>query len=205
MRRFLTLASCVALCLPGPVVADPGKPPLPPTAALPAHAQQTPAQAAAQDMMVIYEGLCLDRFPNPETFGQALAANHAIPLDAAATKAALLGHPGTAWTVAGSLGLYVVALASPPARNCVVTGEGADDEGVRAVFRMVVTSFAKDHEFGTLQNPPVAEGNVGGAPAILQQIAALPEGLPRQAFVNMGVKQANGATRLRLTREMAPH
>jgi hypothetical protein len=148
--------------------------------------------------------LCLERFPNQEALGQALAAAHAVPLDTNSTKEALLGHPGTAWTVAGSLGHYVVALESPPARNCVVTGEAAEDEGVRAVFGMLINSFANAHEFGVLQRPPLHQGKMGTAPATLQIIAATPDGRPRQAFVNMGVTEASGATRLRLTRELAP-
>jgi hypothetical protein len=195
MRRRLIAVACACV--------------LPASAAISADAPkgadgQTPAQAAAEDMMVMYEDLCLNQFPDLEALGNDLAARKAVPLDAATTNTVLLGHPGTAWTVAGTLGKYTFALEMPPARRCVVTGKAAEDEGVRTVFATLVTSYGKAHEFGNLQAPPVQSGKVGGAPATLQIIAAAPDGRSRQAFVNMGVTNPDGTSQLRLAREMAP-
>jgi hypothetical protein len=165
---------------------------------------QTPAQSAAQDMMVIYEAFCLNLFPDRDAFAKALPLHHATPLDDKTASTVLLNHQGAAWTVAGLEGTYTLALEAPPARRCVVTGNAAEDEGVQAVFGMLINSYANGHEFGALAHRPVVQGHVGTSAATLEIITAAPDGRPRQAFVNMGVVESDGTTRLRLTRELAP-
>jgi hypothetical protein len=166
---------------------------------------QTPAQSAAQDMMVIYEEFCLNRFPDRDAFAKGLPLHHATPLEDKSASTVLLGHQGAAWTVVGLEGSYTVALEALPARRCVVTGSAAEDEGVQTVFGILVNSYATAHEFGALQHLPLSQGHVGTSAATLQIITAAPDGRPRQAFVNMGVAQSDGSMRLRLTRELAPN
>jgi hypothetical protein len=207
MHRQSIVAVCAALLPPllfppSPAVAGPMAPPN--HTRSPASNGQTPAQSAAQDMMVVYEEFCLNRFPDRDSFAAGLPLHHATKLDDKAAESVLLGHQGNAWTVVGLEGSYTVALEALPARRCVVTGKAAEDEGVQTVFNMLVSSFANGHEFGALGHRPVVQGNVGTSAATMQLITAAPDGRPRQAFVNMGVVESDGSTRLRLTRELAP-
>jgi len=194
MRRLILAAALAVLSSR----ADAAPPPAPPPGAAP---DLTPPQMAAEEMMNLFNDICLARFPNEDAVGMAVAARKAVPLPAAASKAALLGRSGAAWAVPSGNGHYVLAVEMPP-RHCVVTGPAAEDDGVRTVFGMVVTSFAKGKEFGALAQPPVREGKVNGQDATIQIIAAAPQGRPRQAFVNMSMANADGTTTLRLTREL---
>jgi hypothetical protein len=195
--RLTLIAAAVLLGAAAPPAATPAD-----TAAAPD--QTTPAQDAAQDMMLIYEDICLGHFPNPASVRAAVADAQGIALKDADAREALLGHAGTAWAVNAPHGRVVVAVDTPPSRTCVVTGPAAEDDGVRAVFDLTVTSTAKTRDYGTLVKPPVRQGNVRGHAATIQLIGTATGGGRRQAFINMGVANADGSTQLRLTREVAP-
>jgi hypothetical protein len=166
--------------------------------------QTTPAQDAAQDMMLVYEDVCLNHFPNPASVRAAATDAHATPLTDAEARDALLGHAGTAWAFDAPHVRAVVAVDTPPSRTCVVTGKAAEDSGVQAVFDLMVTTAAQTLDYGPLVKPPVRQGSVGGHPASIQLIGVAPGGAKRQAFINMGAANADGSTQLRLTREVAP-
>jgi hypothetical protein len=164
----------------------------------------TPGQAASQEMLVIYEEFCLERFPSAAALQAGIAAHHLSPASAADTTDALLGHPGTAWTIATAKGHYLLALDAPPRQGCAITGRGTDDEGIRAAFNLAVEIFAQGKEFGMLQRPPLQNGHVGGLPATVQIIGATPSSYPRQAFVNTAATNPDGGTTMRLSRVFAP-
>lgn len=191
-----------ALLLPVAAAAQPKAPPPPPPDAPPETI--TPAQEAAQEMIIIYEEFCLTRFPNADAVQQGVAAHHLTVAPAQQTKDALLGRNGEAWNIVTPKGRYTLAVAARPHQGCVVTGPGADDAGIRAAFQLAVESFAQAHEYGMLQQPPLQKGQFAGHDATLQLIGATPSGWPRQAFVNMQSQLPDGAELLRLTREFAP-
>jgi hypothetical protein len=166
--------------------------------------QTTPAQDAAQDMMLVYEDVCLSHFPNPASIRAAVADAHATPLTDAEARDALMGHAGTAWAFNAPHVRAVVAVDTPPSRTCVVTGKAAEDSGVRAVFDLMVTTAAQALDYGNLVKPPLRQGTVGGRAASIQLIGAALGGSKREAFINMGLVNADGTTQLRLTREVAP-
>ncbi len=193
----------LAFLLPFAAAAAEDKAPPPPAPDAPAETL-TPDQEAAQDMLLMYEEFCLDRFPNPDAFQQDVTAHHLIPASAADASAALLGRPGAAWTTTTPHGKFVIALEATPHQGCAVTGPASDDAGIHAAFELAVESFSQAHEFGMLTRPPEQHGKVAGRDATLQIIGATPSGHPKQAFVNMLSSAADGTPRLRLTREFAP-
>ena len=195
MRAALVLllaAVPFAAAAQAPRAPEPGQPPA-----------QTPAQDAAQEMIQIYEEFCLVRFPSLPAVNEGVAAHRMDTATPAQASAALLGRPGVAWHLTTPKGNYLVAIESGGQQGCAVTGDVADDAGTRATFDLLVTAFAKTHEFGALEKPPLQQGSVAGKPAALQLIGATPDGYPRQAFVNMA--NGDGDTQhVRLTREYAP-
>jgi hypothetical protein len=164
----------------------------------------TPAQDAAQEMLIIYEEFCLDRFPNPDAIQAGIAAHHLSPATAAQATGALLGRAGSAWAVSSPKGHYLIAVEAPPHKGCAVTGQAADDEGIRAAFELSIETYTQAHEFGMLQRPPRQTGQVAGRDATVQILGATPPDRPRQAFVNMESRNPDGSTQLRLSREFAP-
>ena len=164
---------------------------------------QTPAQAAAQEMIRVYEEFCLVRFPDPQRFTEGAAAHSMTQATPAQAAQALLGKPGRAWALATPKGTYLVAIESGGRQGCAVSGNVSDDAGIRAAFGLLVTTFARAHEFGTLDHPPLHHGTARGAPAEIELIGANPDGRPRQAFVNMAAGVGD-VPQVRLTREFAP-
>jgi hypothetical protein len=193
----------IALLLPFLAAAAPDRAPPPPAPDTPPETL-TPAQLAAQDMLLMYEEFCLTRFPSPDAFQQGVAAHNLATASDADASDALLGRPGTAWTTTTPHGTFVIALETTPHQGCAVTGPGGDDAGIHAAFELAVESFAQSHEFGMLTRPPEQHGKVAGRDATLQILGATPDSRPRQAFVNMQSTTPNGAPLLRLTRELAP-
>lgn len=164
---------------------------------------QTPAQAAAQEMIQVYEEFCLVRFPDPQAVAAGAEAHHMATASAAQSAQALLGRPGEAWALVTPKGTYLVAIESGGRQGCAVSGDVADDAGIRAAFGLLVATFANAHEFGTLDHPPVRHGTAHGQPADIELIGANPDGRPRQAFVNMAAGTGD-VLHVRLTREFAP-
>ncbi len=194
--------AAIAVLLPLAAAAAEKAPPPPPPDA-PAETT-TPAQDAAQDMLVVYEEFCLQRFPNGDAIQAGIAAHHLTRATASQASDALLGRAGSAWAVASPKGNYLIAIEAPPHKGCAVTGAAADDEGIRAAFELSVESFAQANEYGMLQRPPRQTGQFAGREATIQIVGATPPGRPRQAFVNMGSRNPDGSTQLRLSREFAP-
>jgi hypothetical protein len=194
--------AAIALLLPLAAAAAEKAPPPPPPDA-PAETT-TPAQDAAQEMLIIYEEFCLDRFPNPEAIQAGVAAHHLSPATASQATDALLGRAGSAWVVVTPKFRHLIAIEAPPHKGCAITGQAADDEGIRAAFELAVESFAQAHEFGMLQRPPRQTGQVAGRDATIQILGATPPDRPRQAFVNMESHNPDGSSQLRLSREFAP-
>jgi hypothetical protein len=193
--RTLPLLAVLAALMPEAAAAqapEPGQPPA-----------QTPAQDAAQQMIQVYEEFCLVRFPNLHAVTDGVTAHHMTPAAGDQAAQALLGRPGTAWQIVTPKGTMLVAVESGGRQGCAVSGDVADDAGVRGAFDLLVTGFASGHEFGTLTKPPLQQGLVKGQPAALQLIGATPDGRPRQAFVNMATG-AGPVMHVRLTREFAP-
>jgi hypothetical protein len=195
MRRHLIAAALLLAAAAPPPAAKP----TPDT-----RGETTPAQDAAQDLMLVYEDVCLNHFPNPASIRAAADDAHATPLTDAEAHDVLMGHAGTAWAFNAPHVHAVVAVDTPPSRTCVVTGKAAEDSGVQAVFDLMVTTATKTLDYGDLVKPPLRQGAVGGHAASIQLIGATPGGAKRQAFINMGVANADGSTQLRLTREVAP-
>jgi hypothetical protein len=193
MRLALTL-----LCLlPSLAAADQ---PAPEPGQLPA---QTPAQNAAQEMIQVYEEFCLVHFPDPKAVSAAAALHHMAPATPDQAAKILLGRPGNAWTLTTPKGTYAVAIETGARQGCAVSGDVADDAGIRAAFDLLVSLFADAHEFGKLAKPKLQSGLVDKQPAQLQLIGATPDGRPKQAFVNMATGQGP-VMHVRLTREFAP-
>ncbi len=164
---------------------------------------QTPAQAAAQEMIRVYEEFCLVRFPDPQAFAAGADAHHMAAASAAQSAEALLGRPGQAWALVTPKGTYLVATESGGRQGCAVSGDVADDAGIRAAFDLLVTTYANAHEFGALDRPPMRHGTAKGQPADITLVGANPDGRPRQAFVNMAAGTGD-VLHVRLTREYAP-
>jgi hypothetical protein len=158
-----------------------------------------PDQARAQEMILIYEEFCLGYFPNQAAIEAAARTHQMTPLTPAEAAGVLLGRQGEAWRVVTPKGSYSVAIETGGRQGCAVTGEAADDDGIRAAFDLAVTSFAGGHEFGALDKPAVRHVMSDGQALALQLIGATPDGRPRQAFVNM-----SRGVQVRLTREFAP-
>jgi hypothetical protein len=154
-------------------------------------------------MIQVYEEFCLVHFPDPNAVSAGAAAHHMTPAAPDQAAKVLLGRPGSAWTLSTPKGTYTVAIESGTRQGCAVSGDVADDAGVRAAFNLLVSMFANAHEFGTLAKPKLQSGLVDKQPAQLQLIGATPDGRPRQAFVNMAT--GNGPVmHVRMTREFAP-
>jgi hypothetical protein len=194
--------AAIAVLLPLAAVAAEKAPP-PPAPDAPAEAL-TPAQEAAQEILVIYEEFCLERFPNPAAVQAGIAAHHLSAATAPQTADALLGRAGSAWAVTTPKGHYVIAIEAPPHKGCAITGAASDDEGIHAAFELAIEMYAQGHEYGMLQRPPRQTGQVAGRPATIHILGATPPDRPRQAFVNMESKNADGSSQLRLSREFAP-
>jgi hypothetical protein len=196
MRRLLLITLIAALpvrqAAADPRAPEPGQPP-----------EQTPAQQAAQEMMQVYEEFCLARFPDPKAFAEGAAAHHMAPENADQAAKILLGRPGDAWRLTTPKATYDVAIQAGGRQGCVVSGQVADDAGIRAAFDLLVGIYASSHELGTLSKPPLRTGLVKQVPAALQIIGATPDGRPRQAFVNMSTGQGP-VMQVRMTREFAP-
>jgi hypothetical protein len=195
--------TAIALLLPLTAAAAEKAPPPPPPDA-PADVL-TPGQEAAQEMLMVYEEFCLDRFPNPHAIQAGIAAHHLSPAPAPQSNDALLGRPGSVWAVATPKGHYAIAIEAAPRNGCAVTGQAADDEGIRAAFELAVEMYAQSHEFGMLQRSPRQTGQSAGRAVAIQIIGATPDGRPHQAFVNMETQNPDGSTQLRLSREFAPN
>jgi hypothetical protein len=195
--------AAIALLLPLAAAAAEKAPP-PPAPDAPADVL-TPAQEAAQEMLMIYEEFCLERFPNGEAIQAGVTAHHLSPATAAQTSDALLGRAGSAWAVNTPKGHYLIGIEAPPSKGCAVTGQASDDDGIHAAFELSVEMYTQAHEFGMLQRPPRQTGHVGGRDATIQVIGATPSGRPRQAFVNMESHNPDGSAQLRLSRELAPN
>ena len=88
---------------------------------------QTPAQAAAQEMIRVYEEFCLVRFPDPQAFAAGADAHHMAAASAAQSAEALLGRPGQAWALVTPKGTFLVATESGGRQGCAVSGDVADD------------------------------------------------------------------------------
>jgi hypothetical protein len=164
---------------------------------------QTPAQAAGQEMVRVYEEFCLVRFPDPQRFEQGAAAHHMVPANDAQSAQALLGRPGRAWQLITPKGSYLIAIESGFRQGCAVAGDVSDDAGIHASFNLLITEYATAHEFGPLDHQPVRHGSAHGEPAEIELIGATPGGMPRQAFVNMAAGSGD-VRHVRLTREFAP-
>jgi hypothetical protein len=190
--RFLLISGLLLLAAAEPRAPEPGQ--------LPA---QTPAQDAAQEMIQVYQEFCLVRFPDVQAIEQGAAAHRMTADDADKAAAMLLGRPGVAWRLTTPKGAYDVAIETGGRQGCAVAGAFADDAGIRASFDLLVSTYAGAHEMGALTRPPLQSGLVKGAPASLQIIGAMPDGRPRQAFVNMATG-AGPVMQVRLTRELAP-
>jgi hypothetical protein len=193
IMRFLSVVlALLPLSAQAQRAPEPGQPPA-----------QTAAQDAAQQLLLVYEEFCLTRFPEPAAVSEGVAAHHMSPATPAQSADALLGRAGTAWQFTTDRGAILVATETGGRQGCVVAGDVADDSGIRASFDLLVTSFAAGHEFGALDKPPLQQGLVKGQPGALQLIGAKPDGLPKQAFVNMATG-AGPVMHVRLTREFAP-
>jgi len=195
--------AAIAFLLPFAAAAADKAPP-PPAPDAPADTL-TPAQEAAQEMLIIYEEFCLDRFPNPAAIQAGIAAHHLSSAPAPQSNDALLGRAGNAWAIATPKGHYAIAIEAAPRKGCAVSGEAADDDGIRAAFELAVEMYAQSHEYGMLQRPPRQTGQVAGRAATIQILGATPADRPRQAFVNMESHNPDGSTQLRLSREFAPN
>ena len=197
MRLRLAIATLLAAAAPpaaaNPRAPEPGQPPA-----------QTPAQVAAQEMIQLYEEFCLTRFPDPQAIEAGATAHHMTADAPDEANKVLLGRPGVAWRLQSPNGTYQVAIESGGRRGCAVTGDVADDAGIRAAFDLLVTSYASAHDFGALTKPSLQTGLVHGAPGALQIIGADPGAGSRQAFVNMATG-AGPVMQVRLTREFAPN
>ena len=163
----------------------------------------TAPQAAAQEMIQVYEEFCLVRFPDPQSFAAGATAHHMTPASDAQSHQALLGRPGQAWALTTPHATYLVAIESGGRQGCAVSGDVADDAGIRAAFDLLVTTYANGHEYGTLDHPPIRHGTAQGGPADIELIGATPDGRPRQAFVNMAAGTGD-VRHVRFTREFAP-
>jgi hypothetical protein len=195
--------AAIALLLPLAAAAAEKAPP-PPAPDAPADVL-TPGQEAAQEMLIIYEEFCLERFPSTDAVQAGIAAHHLTKADAQQSTDALLGRAGSAWAVATPKGHYVIAIEAPPHKGCAITGPAADDEGIRAAFELAIEMYAQAHEYGMLQRPALQTGQASGRPATIQILGAMPNGRPRQAFVNMETHTPDGSPKLRLSRELAPN
>jgi len=194
--------AAIALLFPLAAAAAEKAPP-PPAPDAPADTL-TPAQEAAQEMLMIYEEFCLNRFPRPDAIQAGIAAHHLSPAGAPQSTDALLGRAGSTWSVVTPKGHYMIAIEAPPHKGCAVTGPASDDEGIHAAFELAVEMYAQAHEYGMLQRPPRETGQAAGRPATIQIVGAMPTDRPREAFVNMESRNPDGSTQLRLSREFAP-
>ncbi len=82
----------LAVLLPFAAAAAEKAPP-PPLPDAPADVL-TPAQISAQEMLVIYEEFCLQRFPSEDSVLEGVAAHHLGVASPTQAKAALLGRAG---------------------------------------------------------------------------------------------------------------
>jgi hypothetical protein len=194
----LTLSLCLLAYLAPRLAAADQRAPEP--GQLPA---QTRAQDAAQEMIRVYEEFCLVHFPDPNAVAAGAAAHHMTGATPEQAATILLGRPGSAWTLVTPKGTYGVAVETGARQGCAVSGDVADDAGIRASFDLLVSMFAGGHEFGTLAKPPLQSGLVNKQAARLQLIGATPDGRPKQAFVNMATGDGP-VMHVRMTRELAP-
>jgi hypothetical protein len=184
MRNFFCLAALVVAALPA--------------AAAPAD------RAGATAMLSFFEEFCLNRYPDIASVKAGVADRHLATATKQQRDAAGLGGAGESWAVPIGDAAFVLALAPSPHEGCALAGPALDDSGTRAAFDLMVNLFATAHEFGNLSRPPLRTGSYGGKPATLQTIAAAPEGYQRQAFNNLAAIGPDGATVVRLTRELEP-
>lgn len=96
-------------------------------AAAPALALQyeTPVDPAdpalhLQEMLELYDSVCLTAFPDDDAVARAMAARGATPLGEADIRRYLHDDPGIGWRIAGRTARFDVTIEAPPFHACGV-------------------------------------------------------------------------------------
>ena len=111
-----------AAMLAGPAQPSPYRPPA-----------NLPDPAAQRDEMIaLYDEICLRAFPDDKAAGDAAARHNATPLTDAQVRVLLHDDPGIGWAVDGRTGRFNVTIEAPPFHACAVrtmTAAGFPDFG----------------------------------------------------------------------------
>jgi len=111
-----------AAMLAGPAQPSPYRPPA-----------NLPDPAAQRDEMIaLYDEICLRAFPDDKAAGDAVARHGATPLTDAQVRVLLHEDPGIGWAVDGRTGRFNVTIEAPPFHACAVrtmTAAGFPDFG----------------------------------------------------------------------------
>jgi hypothetical protein len=107
---MLTWHMLAAAMLAGPAQPSPYRPPANP-----------PDPAAQRDEMIaLYDEICLRAFPDDRAAGDAVARHNATPLTPAQMRILLHEDPGVGWAVDGRTGRFNVTIEAPPFHACAV-------------------------------------------------------------------------------------
>jgi hypothetical protein len=86
-----------------------------------APAAQAADDAAMLDRMVLlYDNICLQKFPDDAAAGAAAAAAGGEPLAARELNNSLYGRHGQGWRIADGDGAFIVTIENPPYHGCSI-------------------------------------------------------------------------------------
>jgi len=94
------------------MLAAPPSPYLPPANADPV--------AQRDEMIALYDEICLRAFPDDKAAGDAAARHNATPLSEAQVRIYLHDDPGIGWAIDGRSGRFNVTIEAPPYHACAI-------------------------------------------------------------------------------------
>ena len=88
--------------------------------------------AQRDEMIALYDEICLRAFPDDKAAGDAAARHNATPLTDAQVRIYLHDDPGMGWSLQGRTGRFTVTIEAPPYHACAIrtmTARGFADFG----------------------------------------------------------------------------
>jgi hypothetical protein len=127
----------------------------------PYHPLDNPPDPVAQrdELIALYDEICLRAFPDDNAAGAAAARHDATPLSASDVRRFLHDDPGIGWQVRGRTGRFDVTIErSPPYHSCAVRTMTANGFADLAPYQALAAAYERGRGFERV-NP--MEGDVG--------------------------------------------
>lgn len=118
------------------------------------------AVAQRDEMIALYDEICLRAFPDDKAAGDAAARHHATPLSQAQVRIYLHEDPGYGWQIDGRTARFNVTIEAPPFHACAIRTMTADGFADLGPYRALANRYEAGGGYRSMDNLQFTQDNL---------------------------------------------